>query len=58
MCQFKTLLLLLSLFRALSSVLRASLSSVGYTCCIQSTSNDMVTYTWKVLNTTASYHYD
>ena len=48
------LLFLLSVFRSLSAVLRTSLLSVGYACGIKSTSDDVVSGTRKVLNTTTT----
>lgn len=48
----------LSRFRTLSSVFRTSLSTSGYTCCIKSTANDVVTYTRKVFHTTTANQYD
>ena len=46
--------LFLSCFRAFCAVFGTSLHSVCYTSCIQSTSNDVVTYTRKVFYSTAS----
>jgi hypothetical protein len=44
----------LLLLRLLSSVLGTALSAVRNTGSIKSTADDVVTYTWKVLNTTAT----
>ena len=44
----------LSWFRALSTILRASLCTACYTCCIQCTTYDVITYTRKVLYTTTT----
>ena len=49
--------LLLS-FRTLSTVLRTTLETVSYTCGIQCTTNDVITYTREVFYTTAAYQYD
>ena len=50
-------LLLLSL-RTLCTILRTALCTVCDTCGIQSTTNDVITYTGEVLNTTTTYQYD
>ena len=49
--------LLLS-FGALSTVLRTTLETVCYTCGIQCTTNDVITYTREVFYTTTAYQYD
>ncbi len=49
--------LLLS-FRTLSTVLRTTLETVSYTCGIQCTTNDVITYTREVFHTTTAYQYD
>ncbi|AEI46021.1 hypothetical protein KNP414_07527 [Paenibacillus mucilaginosus KNP414] len=49
--------LLLLHFRTLRAVLGTSLLTVVHTCCIQRTTNDVVTYTRKVLYTTAADQY-
>ena len=49
--------LLLSL-RTLCTILRTALCTVGDTCGIKSTTNDVITYTREVLNTTTTNQYD
>ena len=49
--------LLLSLW-TLCTVLRTTLCAVCNTCGIKSTTNDVITYTWKVLNTTTANQHD
>ena len=49
--------LLLSLW-TLSTVLRTTLCAVSNTCSIKSTTNDVITYTRKVLNTTTTNQHD
>ena len=39
---------------SLSAILRASLFSVGYTCCIKSTSDDVIPCTRQILNSSAT----
>ena len=48
----------LTWFRTLSTVFRTSLCTTCHTGCIQSTANDMITYTWKVFHTTTTNQYD
>ena len=50
--------LLLSSLGALSTVLRTTLSATSYTCSIKCAANDVITNTWKVLNTTTANHHD
>ena len=40
--------LFLSVFWSLSTVFRTCLPSLGNTCCVKRTSNDMISCTWKV----------
>ena len=42
----------------LSTVLRTTLCAVCNTCGIKSTTNDVITYTWEVLNTTTTNQHD
>ena len=52
------MLRLLLCLRTLSTVLRTTLCAVSYTCCIECTANDVVTYTWKILYTTTANKHD
>ena len=42
----------------LSTVLRTTLCAVCNTCGIKSTTNDVITYTWEILNTTTANQHD
>ena len=50
--------LLLSSLGALSTVLRTALCAVSYTCSIESTANDVIAHTRKVLYTTTANEHD
>ena len=50
--------LLLSSLWTLSTVLRTTLCAACYASGIKSTANDVITYTWKVLYTTATNKHD
>ena len=45
-------------FRTLSAIFRTSLCTACYTCCIQCTTNDVITYTRKVFHTTTTNQND
>ena len=44
--------------RALSAVLRAALEAVSHASGVERTTNDVITYTRKVLHTAAAHHHD